>query len=127
MKVLWIVGVVLIMLGVKARIDFQAFQISPIRVMADVLGSANPTKEMRVPRAGQVALRYAYNGKVHESSNTAIGPFWKALRPGDHIELVLNEKNPSRFIAAAQLPNGGYFGYFLMVAGAVVLLAARLV
>ena len=126
MKILLIAGIALFIFGVKAITEFQGFRTSSVKVWAEVLESSKPTKEMRLPREGRVTVRYEYNGKIFQSSNTAHDTFWQTLKAGDRVELVLNEKEPSKFIPAHQLPKGAYLGYMLIAAGAIVFILGLL-
>lgn len=125
MKILWLVGVVLIGFGVKALLDYRAIQSSSVKVTAEVIGETAPTKENRVPRAGRVELRYEYLGQIFRVSNTAHDKFWAALKPGDKVDVILNEKKPTHFMAAEQAAKGGHLGRVLIAAGAVVLVLSR--
>ena len=119
-KILWVLGVALILFGVKAMLDQKTLRGSTLRVTAEILEVAPSTLEARLPRAARVTIRYEINGTVYRSSQTATDKFWSSVKPGDHVELVVDEKNPGKFIRAVTQSRAGYFGYALIASGVVV-------
>ena len=126
MKALWIAAIALVIFGLKALSDFKSLHSSSKRVSAEVVAYLPPTMERRTPQPARVTIRYKYNGKVFESSNTALKTFWTSLKPQDRIELVLNENDPSKYIPLQELPAAGYLGYVLIGAGILVFVFAVL-
>ncbi len=120
-RFLLVLGMVAMILGFKAMIDFQGFKSSPIRVMGEVVEIAPGGVWMRVPQQARVLVRYEYNGQEFNKGNTALSKRWAALQEGDRVELILIASNPSKFILADSLGDTSALAPVLIAFGSLLL------
>ncbi len=120
-RILIALGIVAMVFGFKALIDFQGFKNSNIRVTGEIVEITPAEMWMRLPQQARVMVRYIYEGREFSVGNTAISKRWNALQKGDRVQLILIASKPSKFILADSLGDTSVLAPALIAFGSLVL------
>ncbi len=107
-KIIFGLGVAMLVLGWWVTQNTRAFKNSPLRAEARVESRKEGERTAdRQIKPATLSLLYTHEGREYRPNVNALDTNWSTLKPGDGIRLVLLPSDPTRFVPEASLLQSG--------------------